>query len=136
MVRARRGQRLELSIEIETTSTPNWAQFVPALARVDVIRGAVTGAAADRDSFHTPDTQVVQTYDVTGRTGTIKLTFDLGKAGDPFYVRLRGSDGKRTQTGINGAEVDAHGPAVDVLGQADPWDDLWFYTNPIWVLPA
>ncbi len=136
VVRARRGQRLELAIEIETRGTPNWAQFVPALAKVDVIRGAVTGATADRDSFHTPDTRVVQTYDVTGRTGTIKLSFDLGKTGDPFYVRLRGSDGKRTQTGINGAGVDAHGPAVDVLGQADPWDDLWFYTNPIWVLPA
>ncbi len=136
VVRARRGQRLELSIEIETTTSPNWAQFVPALAKVDVIRGAVTGASADRDSFHTPDTRVVQTYDVTGRSGTIRLSFDLGKISEPFYVRLRGSDGKRTQTGINGAAVDAHGPAVDVLGQADPWDDLWFYTNPIWVLPG
>ena len=22
---------------------------------------------------------------------------------------------------------------MDVLGDADPWTDLWFYTNPIWV---
>jgi len=24
---------------------------------------------------------------------------------------------------------------MDVLGAADPWTDLWFYTNPIWVVP-
>lgn len=50
-------------------------------------------------------------------------------------MRLRGSDGKRNQPGLNGPAVDPQGPAVDVLGQADPWEDLWFYTNPIWVLP-
>ena len=22
-----------------------------------------------------------------------------------------------------------------VVGDADPWEDLWFYSNPIWVLP-
>jgi len=31
--------------------------------------------------------------------------------------------------------VDKAGPAIDVVGAANPWDDLWFYTNPIWVLP-
>jgi hypothetical protein len=25
---------------------------------------------------------------------------------------------------------------MDVLGDADPWKDLWFYSNPMWVLPA
>ena len=54
----------------------------------------------------------------------------------PFYVRLRGSDGKQLGPGLNGAAVDPAGPRVDVLGNADPWDDLWFYTNPIWVLPS
>ncbi len=135
VVQSRRGDRLELVIEIETAATPNWAQFIPMLAKVDVIRGAVTGASADRDSFHTPDTKVVKTFDVSGSDGMIRLSYDLGSSRDPFYVRLRGSDGKRTQIGINGASVDAQGPAADVLGQADPWDDLWFYTNPIWVLP-
>jgi hypothetical protein len=35
-----------------------------------------------------------------------------------------------------GAAVDPAGPAMDVLGDADPWLDLWFYGNPIWVLPS
>jgi hypothetical protein len=25
---------------------------------------------------------------------------------------------------------------VDVVGDADPWKDLWFYSNPVWVLPS
>jgi hypothetical protein len=135
-VSARRGQRYELVIMIQTRSTPNWAQFVPSLAQVDVIRGSVTGPASDRDTFNAPDTAVVQTYDVSGRSGLITLSYDLGKLDDAFYVRLRGSDGNRTAVGLNGQGVYAAGPAMDVLGDADPWADLWFYTNPIWVLPA
>jgi len=132
----RKGERLELVIAIETARTPNWAQFLPALAKVDVIRGAVTGPVSDRDGFRAPRTKVAKTYDVTGRRGRITLTYDLGHAVDGFYVRVRGSDGKRTQPGIYGSAVDPSGPAVDPIGNADPWNDLWFYSNPIWVLPA
>jgi hypothetical protein len=130
-----RGRKLELVISFETAALPNWGQFVAALAKVDVIRGAVTGAAKDRDTIAAPNTRVVKTFDVSGKTGQVRLTYDLGSADQPFYLRLRGSDGKRTQVGLGGAAVDPAGPAVDVLGSADPWDDLWFYTNPIWVLP-
>ena len=62
------------------------------------------------------------------------MTHDHGR--DHGHVRLRGSDWKRLAVGINGGGVDPSGPAADVMGQTDPWDDLWFYTNPIWVLPA
>lgn len=135
-VPVRRGQRMELVISLVTASLPNWAQFVPQLAKVDIIRGGVTGAASDKDSFHTPHTRVVETFDVTGRNGVIELTYDLGAADEGFFIRLRGSDGKRTATGLNGPSIDPAGPAVDQFGNADPWGDLWFYTNPIWVLPA
>ena len=130
-----RGRSLELVISFETASRPNWGQFVPALAKIDVIRGAVTGAVGDRDTISAPNTRVAKTFDVSGRVGQVRLTYDLGRVDKPFYLRLRGSDGKRTQVGLGGAAVDPAGPAVDVLGSADPWDDLWFYTNPIWVLP-
>ncbi len=130
-----RRNQLELVISFDAASMPNWGQFVPALAKIDVIRGAVTGAVTDRDTIAAPDTRVVKTFDVSGRTGQVRLTYPLGTAEQPFYVRLRGSDGKRSQVGLGGASVDPAGPAVDVLGNADPWEDLWFYTNPIWVLP-
>jgi hypothetical protein len=131
----RRGARVELVIEITLAGTPNWAQFVPTLARVDVIQGDVTGPASDKDTFTTAATKVVQSYDVGKKTGTVTFTYQLGGIDHPVYVRLRGTDGKRGATGLLGASVDPHGPQIDVFGDADPWNDLWFYSNPIWVLP-
>jgi hypothetical protein len=79
---------------------------------------------------------VVRTYDVSGQTQTIALNYDLGRLDQGFYVRLRGSDGNRLAVGPNGPAVDPAGPPIDVVGDADPWKDLWFYTNPMWVLPS
>lgn len=135
VVTPRKGARLELAISITLASLPNWAQFVPKLARVDVIRGAVTGPVGDRDTYQAPSTKVVLQKDVSGAKDTVQLTYDLGQVSDPFYVRVRGTDGKRAAVGLRGAAVDPSGPAADVKGDADPWNDLWFYTNPIWVLP-
>ncbi|WP_210650023.1 PHP domain-containing protein [Nocardioides sp. SYSU D00065] len=135
---ARRGTRLELVVTIEAQDVPNWSQFVPQLNRVDVIRGKVdpTSAASDRDRFTAPDTRVIAQTDTSGRTGRYTLTYDLGRVEEPFYVRLRGTDGNRSQPGYLGADIDPAGPAIDVVGSADPWVDLWFYTNPIWVVPT
>ena len=133
---ARRGSPVQLSITVDLANGPNWAQVEPVLDRVDVIRGAVTGPAANRDTFTAPDTKVVKSFDVGSSRGRVSFTYDLGPLDDPFYVRLRGTDGNRTAPGFLGALVDAAGPAMDVVGDADPWIDLWFYTNPIWVLPS
>ncbi|MFD0822473.1 PHP domain-containing protein, partial [Micromonospora zhanjiangensis] len=131
----RRGTPVRLTVTIDLANQPNWAQFVPKLARVDVIRGAVTGPVRDRDAFTAPNTKVVTSFQVNRAAGQVTLTYDLGRVDGPFYVRLRGTDGNRTAPGFLGASVDPVGPAMDVLGAADPWTDLWFYTNPIWVVP-
>lgn len=134
---ARKGSDLQLIVTITAQDVPNWSQFVPQLNRVDLIRGAVQPAAAkkDRDLFTAPDTKVVRRWDTSRRSGTFTLRYDLGKLEEAFYVRLRGTDGNRTQEGFLGRSIDAEGPALDVVGDADPWIDLWFYTNPIWVVP-
>ncbi|WP_459798859.1 PHP domain-containing protein [Herbidospora sp. RD11066] len=130
----RKGTRVELAIEVDLASNPNWAQFVPVLSRVDVIQGDITGPAADRDVFTTPNTRVVQSYEVPANAkGTVTFTYQLGAVDRPVYLRIRGTDGKRSQAGVLGAGVDPHGPAIDVVGDADPWTDLWFYTNPLWI---
>jgi hypothetical protein len=132
----RRGTRLELTIDIDLATTPNWAAFVPVLARVDVIVGRVTGPVDDPDTFTTPETRVVQAFEMgAGEDGKVSLTYPLGRADEPYYVRIRGTDGLRSAPGLLGAEVDPHGPAMDVVGNANPWGDLWFYANPIFVLP-
>ncbi|MFD5317811.1 PHP domain-containing protein [Streptomyces sp. NPDC127098] len=131
----RRGTDVTLTLEIALANGPNWAQFVPKLARVDVIRGEVTGPVSDKDVFHTPDTRVAKSFEVNKSTGSVTLEYRLGRVDRPFFLRVRGTDGNRTQVGLNGAAVDPNGPALDVLGDADPWRDLWFYSNPVWVLP-
>ncbi|MBP2704548.1 PHP domain-containing protein [Microbispora sp. RL4-1S] len=134
-LQVRRGAQVEVSIEITLANRPNWAQFVPTLARVDVIQGDVTGPVSDKDAFTTPATKVVQSFEVGKNSGTVSFTYKLGAVDRPVYVRLRGTDGNRTAPGLMGASVDPHGPQIDVFGDADPWKDLWFYSNPIWILP-
>ncbi len=129
----RRGGFAQLTIDIDLANGPNWAQFQPTLARVDVIRGDITGPVADRDTFAAPTAKVVKSFEVNKSSGNVSFDLDLGPVDKPFYVRLRGTDGLRAAPGLGGASVDPVGPAMDVFGDADPWKDLWFYTNPIFV---
>ncbi|MFI1735162.1 PHP domain-containing protein [Streptomyces acidicola] len=130
------GTSVTLTVDITPAGGANWAGFVPKVARVDVIQGDMTGPVADKDTFTAPTAKVVKSYDVDKATGTIRLTYQLGRVDRPLYVRLRGTDGNRSAVGAMGAAVDPAGPALDVVGDADPWRDLWFYTNPVWVLPS
>ncbi|MFI9767831.1 PHP domain-containing protein [Streptomyces sp. NPDC052415] len=132
----KKGTQVTLSVDIVLAGGPNWAGFTPKLARVDVIQGDMTGAAADRDTLTAPTAKVVKSYEVDKASGTVRLTYQLGRVDRPLYVRLRGSDGNRSAVGAMGAAVDPAGPAIDVVGDADPWVDLWFYSNPVWILPS
>jgi hypothetical protein len=132
---ARRGTPVELTLEIKLPAIPNWAQFIPCLARVDLILGPVTGPAVDRGAVTAPRTRVLRSFEVSPGARQFSVCFDLGPVDQPYYLRLRGTDGNRTQVGLMGADADPCGPAMDVDGDQDPWTDLWFYTNPIWVYP-
>ena len=50
---------------------------------------------------------------------------DHGGLVGPVVVSVR-TEGNRSAVGLRGAAVDPKGPAADVLGDADPWADLWF----------
>lgn len=132
-LRVRRGERIFLNVTVTTASRPNHHGEVPNLAHLDVIRGAVRGPVADRDAWRAPNTRVVHTADVGGRRGRYTLRIPLGRADESFYVRLRGSDGRRNGPGLLGASVDPHGPITHEPGNGDPWLDTWLYTNPVFV---
>ncbi|MGA5201075.1 PHP domain-containing protein [Streptomyces variegatus] len=132
-LRVRKGEKLTLNVTVTTASRPNPQGVLPELAHVDVIRGAVRGPVADRDTWKAPDTRVVRTADVSGREGTYTLRIPLTAGKESFYVRLRGSDGNRHGTGRLGASVDPHGPVPHPPGDGDPWADTWFYSNPVFV---
>ncbi|UIX29621.1 PHP domain-containing protein [Streptomyces sp. GQFP] len=132
-LRVRRGEKLTLNITVTSASRLNPQGILPELAHVDVIRGAVRGPVADRDTWQAPDTKVVKSKDVSGRTGTYTLRVPLTAGDESFYVRLRGSDGNRHGAGYLGASVDPHGPIPHEPGNGDPWADTWFYSNPVFV---
>ncbi|MDQ1659870.1 MAG: hypothetical protein QOD41_4953 [Cryptosporangiaceae bacterium] len=133
-LRARAGERLELVITVTSATRPNYHGVLPRLAHLDVIRGRVTGPAADRDSWLAPGTRVTHTVDTSRRRApTYTVRVDLGSARESGYVRVRGSDGLRHGPGLLGAAVDPHGPIPHAPGDGDPWADTWLYTNPIFV---
>lgn len=122
----KRGTDVEVTIEINLASRPNFGGFVPKLAKVDLIAGPVTGPAADRDAMTAPRTAVVETYQVPGNArGKIRFTHVFRGVDRAFYLRLRGTDGNRLDPAGN--------PLMDVMGDDDPWSDLWFYANPVFV---
>jgi hypothetical protein len=132
-LRVRRHERLELRITVTSATRPNFHGVLPRLAHVDVIRGAVTGPTATRDSWKAPDTRVVEQVDVHRRTGTYDLCIPLGRAEHSHYVRVRGSDGNRHGAGYLGRSIDPAGPIQHPTNDGDPWLDTWLYTNPIFV---
>lgn len=129
---AARGGTVVLTVDITPAQDVNPAGFRPKLAKVDVIQGLITGPATDRDTFTAPHTRVVKTFDVTGKTRRFRLELTFKKVTESFYLRLRGGDGKRLGPGYHPGQ-DPEGPRMDVIGDADPWQDLWFYTNPVFV---
>jgi hypothetical protein len=132
-LRVRRGDTLTLTITVTTSSRPNYHGVLPKLAHVDVIKGAVTGPSTDRDAWRAPNTRVNRQLDTSGRTGTFTLRVPITGTQQPFYLRLRGSDGNRNGPGLLGAAIDPAGPIAHPPGDGDPWLDTWFYTNPIFV---
>ena len=128
----RRGSDIVLTIDITPAQNPNNVGQLPRLATVDVIQGAIAGPVPDPDTFTAPNTSVVKSFDVSGKTGRFRLALSFRGVSEPFYLRLRGSDGNRIGAGFYPSQ-DPAGPRMDLIGAADPWADLWFYSNPLFV---
>jgi hypothetical protein len=122
----RRGADVELTVDVRLAGGPNHGGAVPKLAKLDVISGPVTGKAQDRDTLKAPGTSVVKTFEVGApRSGRVQFTHTFTGVERSFYVRLRGSDGRKADSAGN--------PVMDMVGDAPPFDDLWFYANPVFV---
>jgi hypothetical protein len=122
----RRGADVELTVDVRLAGGPNHGGAVPKLAKLDVISGPVTGKAQDRDTLSAPGTSVVKTFEVGApQSGRVQFTHTFTGVERSFYLRLRGSDGRKADSRGN--------PMMDVLGDAPPFDDLWFYANPVFV---
>lgn len=117
-----RGESVDVTIRFLDPVGPNWNGDDPSVARVDLIVGLVTGPVADRTMDTNPTTRVENrwpasewTTDGAYRTVQYSLPVDAD-----LYLRVRGTNGDQLE------------PEPDPRGE-DPWGDLWFYTNPIFV---
>ncbi|MGW1795504.1 hypothetical protein ACWCQN_05755 [Streptomyces sp. NPDC001984] len=50
---------------------------------MDVIQGDVTGPVSDKDTFTTPHTKVVKSFEVNKSTGSVRLAYSPGQGWSP-----------------------------------------------------
>jgi len=117
------GDEVEVTIRLRDPEAPNFHGDTPTVARVDLIVGDVTGRVTDPTTDSNPTTHVAHRF-VPGewrRDGEVlEMRMRLGPLERSGYLRVRGTN------------TDALEPERDPRGE-DPWTDLWFYTNPIFL---
>lgn len=117
------GQDVRVQIRVRDPAAANHRGETPAVARVDLIVGEVTGPAADRANDRNSTTAVVHRFTATEwRVEGEYLVMEhvLRGVHHTSYLRVRGT---------NTSELE---PANDPRGE-NPWSDLWFYGNPIFL---
>ncbi|MDZ4761787.1 MAG: phosphoesterase [Alphaproteobacteria bacterium] len=121
----RAGADIRVTIRVRDPAGVNSAGRTPAVERIDLIVGDVTGPRPDRDGDRNPTTRIAKRFtaaDWTRAGEVLTMIHVLPAMAGPGYVRVRG-----TST----AELE---PSPDPLGE-DPWSDLWFYSNPVFLRP-
>lgn len=113
------GDDLDITIRFRPARELNGAVQVPQVDHVDLIAG---GASLPGDDTN-PTTRIVRRFSLR----------DFHLDGDTLVVshRLKGSPGT-TYLRVRGTNTQQGEPEPDVAGE-NPWDDLWFYSNPIYV---
>ena len=122
----RGGEVVEVVIRLKDPGNANAAGRFPTVARVDLIVGQVTGPGKDAHRDEHSFVRVVARFtpDDWQKDGSyIEMRHSL-KLDKPSYLRVRGTN--------VAAQLE---PEPDELGE-DPWSDLWFYSNPVFVRPV
>lgn len=94
----------------------------PGVERIDLIVGDVTGRSEDPALDANPSAGVVRRFSKADwhREGEILSMSHTLRVSAPVYIRVRGTSTEELE------------PAVDPPDE-DPWSDLWFYSNPVFV---
>lgn len=109
---------------LDPDSLNPWSQN-PSVTRVDLIMGEVTGRVKkrNRDADTNKSTKVIArfTEDEWTKDGDYTvITYTIENVKTNSYLRVRGTNGEELE------------PALDPTAE-DPWSDLWFYSNPIFI---
>jgi hypothetical protein len=121
-----RDEMVDVEIRFLDPVGDNFRGDDPHVARVDLIVGQILGPALDRTTDTNPTTRVVArwTPDAWEKEGPYRIIrTQLGPFEGPVYLRVRGTNTEKPE------------PDPDPLLE-DPWTDLWFYANPVFVTPG
>jgi hypothetical protein len=122
-LRVELGHAVTLTIRFRDPDAKNFHGDNPRVARVDLIMGHIIGPAADRNLDKNPTTKVINRFDEkqwTRKVDVVTVSTTLPAIDRSIYLRLRGT----STTDLE--------PTMDAPGE-DPWSDLWFYSNPVFV---
>ncbi len=117
------GQTVRVAIRVRDPAGANHGGRTPEVARVDLIVGDVTGPSANRANDANPTTRVAKRFTASDWTRDgeyLVMTHEFPASAQGQYLRVRGT---------NTAELE---PSPDPRGE-DPWSDLWFYSNPVFI---
>ncbi|MCE7004579.1 hypothetical protein LWC34_17345 [Kibdelosporangium philippinense] len=121
-LRKRDGADVEIEIRFRPSQGTNGNGDRPEVRRVDLIVGDVTGVNANLDSDTNPTTKVVARFgprDWRRQGSEYAIRHTLRNVEQDLYARVRGTN------------TDELEPLPD--DKENPWTDLWFYSNPVFV---
>jgi hypothetical protein len=122
-LRIERGEDVTITAQFRDPESPNRSGANPTVARVDLIVGQVRGPVHDRRSDRNDTAAVVARFsgkDWTRKEDVYTITTSLPRVDRPVYLRVRGTSTQDLE------------PPMDAEGE-NPWSDLWFYSNPIFI---
>ncbi|MDP6580396.1 MAG: hypothetical protein QF681_07050 [Vicinamibacterales bacterium] len=117
------GTPVDLTMTFRDPVGLNAGGVDPTVARVDLIMGRVQGPLSDSRIDRNPTTRVIARFGQAAwraRGDEYTITTRLPALDHSVYVRVRGTSTDDTE------------PPMDAPGE-NPWTDLWFYSNPIFI---
>ncbi len=117
------GASVTVVIRLRDPESENSHGDNPAVNHVDLIGGDITGVLADPDQDTNSSTRVIRSFNSSDWTRDgefLTMTERLDNIQGSFYLRVRGTNTSQLE------------PEPDPEGE-DPWTDLWFYSNPVYL---
>jgi hypothetical protein len=114
---------LTVTIRVRQPGLPNAVGQRPLLDHIDLIGGRVMGRTSDPTMMTNPTTKVLHRFtarDWHYKKGLHTMRFVVKDVASNLYLRVRGSNTLQGE------------PEADAKDE-NPWSDLWFYSNPIFV---
>ncbi len=117
------GEMVNIIIRLKDPGTMNAHGDTPSVSRVDLIAGLSPESGTFAEDNTNSSARVVRRFnaDSWSRNGEfLTMNATLPTSDGDFYVRVRGTNTSQLE------------PEADRPGE-NPWDDLWFYSNPIFI---